>query len=176
VDKKCTICKQNLSLSFFSKDKSRKDGHSAKCKTCAYQMLKNKKASDEEYFLNGAKLRTRKYRENLSLERKEEIKAQQRLHTKLPSVRSRMNESCRRYYSTKNCATPKWLSAEQKAEIAGIYSLAKDCQIVTGEPYHVDHIIPIRGKNVCGLHVPWNLQVLPAEVNVRKNNRYEEAK
>jgi hypothetical protein len=68
-------------------------------------------------------------------------------------------------------ATPKWLSAEDKNKIISIYLHARDCQVVTGEPYHVDHIIPLQGESVCGLHVPWNLCVLPAEVNIRKSNK-----
>ena len=72
-------------------------------------------------------------------------------------------------------ATPPWISSKQKSQIESLYSHAKDCRVVTGETYHVDHIVPLKGRNVCGLHVPWNLQILPAEVNVRKNNRYEEA-
>jgi hypothetical protein len=68
-------------------------------------------------------------------------------------------------------ATPKWLSAEDKSKIISIYLHARDCQAVTGEPYHVDHIIPLQGETVCGLHVPWNLCVLPAEVNIRKSNK-----
>lgn len=71
-------------------------------------------------------------------------------------------------------ATPPWLTKQHFAEIEVIYSHARDCQVVTGEGYHVDHIVPLKGKDVCGLHVPWNLQVLPAVVNIRKNNRYEQ--
>ena len=68
-------------------------------------------------------------------------------------------------------ATPQWLSEEQMDEIKYIYSVAKDATILTGEPYHVDHIVPLKGKNVCGLHVPWNLQILPATENLTKGNR-----
>jgi hypothetical protein len=67
-------------------------------------------------------------------------------------------------------ATPSWLSDSQKEEILNLYWLAQDLRVVTGGDYHVDHIVPIQGKTVCGLHVPWNLQILPADVNFAKGN------
>lgn len=68
-------------------------------------------------------------------------------------------------------ATPPWLTAEQKAEIRGFYIRAA---AMPGE-WHVDHIRPLRGKTVCGLHVPWNLQILPGDDNRRKRNVFGEA-
>lgn len=71
-------------------------------------------------------------------------------------------------------ATPSWLTPEQKQQIADTYEHMRDCRAVTGEDYHVDHIVPLRGESVCGLHVPWNLQVIPAHVNISKSNSVEE--
>lgn len=68
---------------------------------------------------------------------------------------------------------PPWLSEDQKEQIISFYSVAKDCEILTGESYHVDHIVPLQGKVVCGLHVPWNLQVLPSDINQVKSNKYD---
>lgn len=66
-------------------------------------------------------------------------------------------------------ATPAWADLHL---IELEYELAAWCTKVIGTPYHVDHIIPLQGKLVCGLHVQNNLQVIPAEVNVSKNNTF----
>lgn len=43
----------------------------------------------------------------------------------------------------------------------------------TGVQHEVDHMVPIAGKNVCGLHVPWNLRVIPRLDNIRKSNKLD---
>jgi hypothetical protein len=83
------------------------------------------------------------------------------------------NEINARYRSRKKRSMPSWLTEEQKEQIVSVYAHARDCELVSGESYHVDHIVPLQGKDICGLHVPWNLQVLPADVNISKSNKYE---
>ena len=68
-------------------------------------------------------------------------------------------------------ATPKWLSAEEKQKMAAFYVEAKRLEKETNQKFHVDHIVPIKGKNVSGLHVPWNLQTLLAKENMQKSNK-----
>jgi hypothetical protein len=66
-------------------------------------------------------------------------------------------------------ATPPWVD---HTEILRVYQESARLTLETGIPHEVDHIIPLRGRNVCGLHVPWNLQAIPAEDNRRKGNRH----
>lgn len=54
------------------------------------------------------------------------------------------------------------------------YDLAKLRELDTNVKWHVDHIIPLNGRNVCGLHTWNNLQVIPAVVNLSKGNRVKE--
>lgn len=68
------------------------------------------------------------------------------------------------------CAEPKWLSESQRAEILAVYTRARKLTEETGEPHEVDHIVPLTNKSVCGLHVPWNLQVLTSCDNKAKSN------
>jgi len=66
--------------------------------------------------------------------------------------------------------TPIW---DQDAHlIAAKYQVAAMLTRETGKPHHVDHIIPLQGKNVSGLHVFSNLRVIPGEENVKKSNKY----
>ncbi len=68
-------------------------------------------------------------------------------------------------------ATPKWLTDVHKMEIRLKYRLAIELSRLTGERHAVDHIVPLHGDTVCGLHVPWNLQVLTQKDNLLKYNK-----
>lgn len=68
-------------------------------------------------------------------------------------------------------ATPPWITREQKSEIRKLYEMAITMTKTTGEQYVVDHIVPLRSPEVCGLHVPWNLRVITQEENLKKSNK-----
>jgi hypothetical protein len=69
-------------------------------------------------------------------------------------------------------ATPPWLTRKQKSEIRQLYQIAITMTQTTGEQYVVDHIVPLRSHEVCGLHVPWNLRVITQEENLAKSNKF----
>lgn len=75
----------------------------------------------------------------------------------------------KKYQAGKRQAIPRWADL---TKIAETYVLAAWMTEGSGEPWHVDHIVPLQGKTVCGLHCEANLTILPAVENISKGNRY----
>jgi hypothetical protein len=78
----------------------------------------------------------------------------------------RWNATRMAYKAAKAQRMPAWLTADDKEVIAVLYEQARTLQM------HVDHIVPLRGKAVSGLHVPWNLQALTPADNIAKRNKF----
>lgn len=76
-----------------------------------------------------------------------------------------------RYRTAKMHRTPKWLTPTENWMIQEAYQLAALRTKLTGFEWHVDHVLPLQGKTVSGLHTPYNLQVIPAIENLAKSNR-----
>ena len=87
--------------------------------------------------------------------------------------RDSRNANWAEYHAKKLERTPTWLTKKHRQEIKEFYLICKMFQMYTGQKYHVDHIVPLRGEFVSGLHVPWNLTVLPASENCSKFNKYD---
>ena len=83
-------------------------------------------------------------------------------------------------YSASNAITklnrlkrvPKWVGPEEIWLMKEVYSLAALRTKMFGFDWHVDHVIPLQGKRVSGLHVPTNLRVIPATENLAKYNGF----
>lgn len=127
-------------------------------------------------------------------ERWAKMPAEEKLKYKIATKRHQENN--REYWSQLNKDSYRRWSAEQKAKRAfqGLlrhsrikqasfndelsklvseeaYHLAKLREKTTGFKWHVDHLIPLNGKSVCGLHTWNNLAVIPAVLNLSKGNK-----
>jgi hypothetical protein len=80
---------------------------------------------------------------------------------------------CRKRQLGKKQRTPAWLTDYDKLRIECLYSIAAMLTRHNGEPWHVDHVIPLQGKLVSGLHVPSNLRVMRGVENISKKNKFE---
>lgn len=70
-------------------------------------------------------------------------------------------------------AFPKWAdNVHIKSRILQVYIRAQFKNLTTKKKWHVDHIIPLAGYNVCGLHVPSNLRILSKDANMSKSNLF----
>ena len=75
------------------------------------------------------------------------------------------------YRTAKFNRMPKWLNNGELFEMESVYTYCSALRKI-GLDYHVDHVVPLRGKSISGLHVPWNLQVLPGRENMSKGNTF----
>lgn len=83
-----------------------------------------------------------------------------------------VNALCAKRRAAKLQRTPPWLTEVHFAQIKIFYNAAVSLTKELGVKMVVDHIVPLQGENISGLHVPWNLQVISELENSRKNNRF----
>ena len=155
----CYRCQEQKPIDSFTKNKSKKDGLATECKPC-------KRLLDKNYFQNNAeKIRdvVAKYRN----ENKE--KANQSIKNSKAKKQEKYKALKVKYKTSKLKAIPKWADLEK---ISCLYSVATMLNKYGSEIYHVDHIVPLRSKLVCGLHTYENLRVIKAKDNLSKGNKF----
>ena len=103
--------------------------------------------------------------------KKEKIKQYQLEYKKL--YPSKVNALSKKRKAGKKQRTPAWLTDIDFERMETQYKLAYYLTKLTGTKYHVDHIVPLHGKNVSGLHTPTNLQVIPAILNLKKGVSFQ---
>tara|TARA_R110002020_G_scaffold52839_1_gene148249 strand:+ start:169 stop:624 length:456 start_codon:yes stop_codon:yes gene_type:complete len=133
-----------------------------------YQKNKDKiRAKQKAYYEATKEARKAKVREYYN-NNKEKVQLKNRIYGSQwkKDNKDKVNAATARRRAARLSATPKWLADTELKEIDTFYKIAQ----WYSEDMHVDHIVPLQGDNVCGLHVPWNLQVIPALDNLAKGN------
>lgn len=167
--KRCTLCKQERNFLAFGKKMAGRNGLNSVCKACnskrqcEYQK-RNKSSVNVKNRQWAARNRDKTRAASLAWVNANRDKVYADNKAWRAANGKKMLAYTRKYQAAKLRATPSWLTAEQVSEMIKIY---ENCPV----GFHVDHIIPLQGKKVKGLHVPWNLQYLPALENMRKGNK-----
>ena len=173
MTKVCTKCLIEKSLSAYHKRPSRPIGVVSSCKDCVAKKDAVKWAAKKERMsATNKEWRAKnqaRVRESIYRWRKENADAFHAINKKSRAKHfDRVMASNGKRRAVEKRATPAWANM---FFIAEAYRLARLRTKLTGIKWHVDHIVPLKGKTVCGLHVENNIQVIPAQVNVRKNNQ-----
>lgn len=161
MTKICPKCQADLPLENFYQDKTRGTVRPV-CKSCT--------ANSGKAWREANKSRKKNTDFNYRATYKDKIATYQRKYYQ--TNKPKYLEAFFRRKTAKLKAAPSWLTQKHLEEISYIYPLRQEVNSLSDYEYEVDHIIPIQGKTVCGLHVPWNLQLLPKEVNRAKSNKF----
>jgi hypothetical protein len=195
--KSCIVCKTKKPLSDYPKRKGAKDGTRNRCKVCSKAYFaKNYEAKKEEkrakqaiyrqshrkelaegsakYYKENKEMclaKAAEYRKTLDPEKQAEYRKKYYAANKERQAelglawaranKGKVNSYVAKYRAAKLNATPPW------ADLEAIKRFYENCP----HGYEVDHIIPLQGETVCGLHVLENLQYLTARENRRKSNK-----
>ena len=159
--KTCKQCQIEQPLVNFYHKKTSKDKLSWWCKTCHKSYVKTKYATaySNPAFAAQEKIRIRNY-----------YRANPEKRNFLTGAQAAANVA--QYRSNKAKRTPQWLTSEDYWMMSEAYALAELRTKLFGFQWQVDHILPLRGTLVSGLHVPNNLQVIPAVDNRYKSNQF----
>ena len=150
-----------------TKAQARKDAEKARQKP---ELIAKKRASDAEYRKNSRE----KFLAGIAAwSKKNPEKVKQYAKKTKEKNRGRVNSDTVARRLAKIRRTPAWLTEDDKWLLKEAYNLAVLRTKMFGFPWHVDHIIPLQGEMVSGLHVPNNIQVIPWIDNVRKANSFE---
>jgi hypothetical protein len=176
--KKCSRCKTIKSIEEFTRRSRSKDGYRSYCRECSKK--------DAQRWRADSKALRAAYEKDYYAENRERIlQRQKRWREENPEKSKKATrrwasankeliaEKRARRRASKRQATPPWLTNEHREQMEAIYARCFEAEELTGIKHHVDHIHPLVHPLLCGLHVPWNLQVITAEENLRKGNRIE---
>lgn len=155
----CPDCKEKLRLRRISDSKYKQ---SSKDKIAAY--LKEWRANNQESIIN--------YRSEYKNSNKDKLQARKKSYRlRNPSKISSLNAKRR---ASKLERLPKWLSQSDIKYMESLYSSARRITKCIGLQFHVDHIIPLQGQLVSGLHTPSNLQIISSNLNLSKHNKFHD--
>jgi hypothetical protein len=160
--KTCSICKEFKDLSMFCKEKANKDGHGSRCKVCNRLVAHAWAKTNPEQ---------RKVQTQLDRQRHKR-KRQETSNRWARSNPGFVNAKKAKRLADKEQRTPKWLTKEDLKNMRSMYMFASELTKQGGIKIDVDHIIPLRGENISGLHCPQNLQFLTHTENMLKGNRF----
>lgn len=189
AEKACTRCLGVKLASEFFKDVRLRSGLSSKCKACNKAMNYDwrernpekwaasytawrqenpervKQKSRENYQRTDGAARGRaRYWANRDVER-------ERNRQWAKENRAHLSAACAAYFAARDQRTPPWADLDA---ISAVYAQAAGLRDL-GFDVHVDHVVPLRGRSVSGLHVVENLQILSAVENIAKGNRFDSA-
>ena len=192
LNKLCRTCNEEKPLGGFSKNARAKDGLQSKCKACNAASQKAWAEANPEKIAASQKAYREANPEKIAADHKawreankEKAAASQKawkdanpekVAASDKAWREANKEKIAAHSATRRAAklqrTPPWLTKEHHDQITSIYAERERITKATGIDHHVDHILPLQGKDVCGLHVPWNLRVITAEDNLSKSNKH----
>jgi hypothetical protein len=200
TQKLCLVCNVLQPVEAFAKNKAKHDGLQYRCRACwAEYRAKNNAAltaqKREHYAKNKDRLLLEKKEQYplVAAAKREYQKAYakadpvaakkrvQAFHAKNPEYYrefrkkypAKLNAKEVRRKAAKLQRTPPWLTVDDYWMIEQAYEISALRTKITGFPWHVDHVIPLLGKNVSGLHVPLNLRVIPGLDNLSKGNKFK---